>query len=403
MKIAKIIAVIAAICIALGLVITGSTIAIAAGSGTDTPFENIVARLNTTEWKKISDSISADGIRKITIDDSNMEINIVETKGDSINITAFESEFHEYTFTNIDGEISIIGEEIPFKRPLVNFDIRTEIHLTVEVPTKLGAELEIGTSNSSINIENIKNAGYVSAHSSNGSVNISNASMDNLRAKSSNSSINLNNVEIAGKAYADSSNSGIRFINGSCEELTVSTSNSAITVENATVAQMLKADNSNGNITIERTECGKLDTQTSNSSIKIENATVAELLKADNSNGSITIEGSKCGEMDADTSNSSLRVFDSKARTNITLKNSNGGIKHEDIYAGGDIYMRSSNSSIAGTIDDARANYTITSETSNSANDLGSGGNGSKKLNVKNSNGSIKIDFTENTENHFDD
>ncbi|NMC57691.1 MAG: DUF4097 domain-containing protein [Eubacteriaceae bacterium] len=173
----------------------------------------------------------------------------------------------------------------------------------------------------------------------------------------------------------------------------INTSNAGIEAENLTAAN-ITLNTSNGPININNFNASKLSAKTSNGHINTSGGNIKNICALTTSNSKITAENITAGVLNADTSNSAIEVDGAVINGNVSLITSNGQINFEKLSAKNNIILRTSNSSISGSILGAMSDFTINSKTSNGSNSLPeNAAMGAKNLNVKTSNGNIKIDF----------
>jgi hypothetical protein len=142
---------------------------------------------------------------------------------------------------------------------------------------------------------------------SNSSVNISGLNFLRLDVKSSNAAIGLTKTTVAGDLTAKSSNGSITLQNVSCKGGNVQTSNGALRLESVEASEELKL-------------------HTSNAQLKLQQIT-APVLTAETSNGEITFAGVACSQASLYTSNSAINgSVPSFADYTITAQTTNAGI-----------------------------------------------------------------------------
>ena len=143
----------------------------------------------------------------------------------------------------------------------------------------------------------------------------------------------------------------------------------------------IAADTSNSTVTVNGLDIdGDMNLKTDNGRIEIRDSSAMNI-SAVTSNGAVLLKGRMTAEL-------------VRCGTELTLTTSNGAVSLDSIFAGEAITLKSSNGSIAGSIDDWEGNYRITSKTSNGENHLPEDwGSGDKRLDVKTSNGTIDIEF----------
>ena len=131
-----------------------------------------------------------------------------------------------------------------------------------------------------------------------------------VKVDTSNSSVNVSGIRDAGNIHADTSNGSIHFHSLKCAELIADTSNGSIRIENA-ACDVCSADTSNASISIKASVFRKCVADSSNGSITVSGCRFTEELKADTSNASITaeLEGNESDySVSADTSNAAIYV-----------------------------------------------------------------------------------------------
>lgn len=173
----------------------------------------------------------------------------------------------------------------------------------------------------------------------------------------------------------------------------INTSNASIKAENIMAAN-ITFNTGNGSINLNDVFADKLSAKTNNASIKLSGIKVKNTCMLVTSNGKINTSNLSAGELSAETSNSAIEVFSSVINGSVTIETSNGSINIAQLSAKNNITLKTSNSSISGSITGSMSDFTISSKTSNGSNNLpDAAAMGEKNLNVKTSNGNIKIDF----------
>lgn len=177
--------------------------------------------------------------------------------------------------------------------------------------------------------------------------------------------------------------------------LTVGTSNGSVSVEDVTFAQTLNLHTSNGAIKLEDVNCAqKILCATSNSRITLDDVNVSAA-RLTTSNGRVTLDDVYAREdVEVVNSNGGIVVEESTVDGLLRLTTSNGRVEL-DAAAAARINIKTSNGGVTGTIKGSREDYTITSSTTNGANQLGNREGGEKELRVVTSNGAITLDFEE--------
>lgn len=296
-----------------------------------------IAGLSTTpSYEKRTVTLES-GRAGISVQDSNVPVTVELSPDDKIHLTYFENEKNQYVIE--DGESTVIRKESKFDLGsgfMFSLDFR-ERYFILQLPKNYQGEVEIKTSNASIELKEITAQG--------------------LAAQSSNGSIRLSDVQAA---------AGVR----------LDTNNSTVSVERLTAGEFFRVNNSNGRIeAADVTAGGEAYLDTSNSTVSAKRLTAGEQFKVKNSNGRI-------------------EAFQVSAGTEASLDTSNNSVELENLSAGEAIRLKNSNGRISGTVQGEMGDYSIRSSTSNGSSNLPTeNGSGAKKLEAYNSNGDIKIEF----------
>ncbi|HSK69091.1 MAG TPA: DUF4097 family beta strand repeat-containing protein [Candidatus Limnocylindria bacterium] len=176
-------------------------------------------------------------------------------------------------------------------------------------------------------------------------------------------------------------------------ELDVSTTNSSVRRDGFSCWGRARAASTNGSLTLTDVHAKSLDLKTGNGRVTLERVKAQDALAAVTSNGRAEAQDTQAGgPLTLMTSNSSIRAKGVRAPS-VSLVTSNGSIEAERVDAP-DVTMTTANASIRGTLPGSVADWDVTSATSNGKNSLPSRKQGgAKRLNVRTSNGSIKLSF----------
>lgn len=158
---------------------------------------------------------------------------------------------------------------------------------------------------------------------------------------------------------------------------------------------------------------GKLNITSCNASIRAKAITCADAIRLTTSNARIVLENSAARAVHAATSNARIEMMQVYAREGIEAHSSNGCMVMTDVSTdtqmhastsnsrvvlenvqAHDLYVKTSNGSVSGTVVGSEEEFTIHSGTSNGSNNLGKREGGEKTLSVKTSNGAINVTFT---------
>jgi len=153
----------------------------------------------------------------------------------------------------------------------------------------------------------------------------------------------------------------------------------------------LQVETSNGKISTENLALNNLDLETTNSKMII-NDVDARTVDAETSNGKVELSQMTFDEGSFESSNSKMALKDLEFKSG-EFHTSNGKIDLMNVKSSDSISLKTSNSKVNGTIVGNKDDFSIVSKTSNASNNLGNQKSGSKKLEVKTSNGDIEIAF----------
>ncbi|WP_313894133.1 DUF4097 family beta strand repeat-containing protein [Psychrobacillus sp.] len=187
----------AAVCVTLGLVFFISACA--------TQKESI-------SYEEKSYSIDADKVTQISLSDRDRKVELVESMDSKIHITYFESDKESYE-VNITEENELVMKLVTDKdwKDYVGLDTDKAYRLVqIAVPSGISSGVNIITSKANIILSDVNIDGSVEATTSDGSIEITNASVsDNLKLKNKNDDIILSGVNAVGSIDATISNGNI--------------------------------------------------------------------------------------------------------------------------------------------------------------------------------------------------
>lgn len=201
-----------------------------------------------------------------------------------------------------------------------------------------------------------------------------------------------------GNLDINTSNGSIDLIDlGTVNEVTCETSNGRLNITNLNAKKFVNAYTSNGQINAENiTAKGGASFRTKNAAIHLASVTTEDELRCNTSNSRIEAENVKGDTCTIFTSNGNLWIRNAEIAKEMSLSSSNGKIEVENIK-GNSIDLQTSNAEIKGTISGKLEDYTIESHTSNANNNLPElYTGGSKRLYVKTSNASVNVKFIKN-------
>lgn len=180
---------------------------------------------------------------------------------------------------------------------------------------------------------------------------------------------------------------------GALPDVQVHTSNGSIRAEGAKGLCQVTLTTSNSRISVKDVTCKAFRAQTSNSRLEMEKLESKTTVWGQSSNARIEARNVRAGkEITCKTSNSQIQLLGVAAGGLLSAATSNGAIHVGGLSAPG-ISLRTSNGTVGGVLPGRAADWRITSGTSNGSNSLPTRQDGVKPLEVRTSNGNIKLGF----------
>lgn len=160
----------------------------------------------------------------------------------------------------------------------------------------------------------------------------------------------------------------------------------------------VQAESKNDRICVHGVTCTEaMYLTTRNARILLENV-VSRHIEAVTTNGRIVMQDVYAREgIRAVTSNGRILAEKVSSDQELHLTTSNGRVEMTALMAH-DIFIKTSNGSVLGTVRGAAEEYTVHSATSNGSNNLGNRAGGEKTLNVVTSNARVEVSFTAEAE-----
>lgn len=247
-------------------------------------------------------TVQADGISRINIKTRNMPVTVTPSKDNEITIHYYTSEEDPY-------DVSVDGGVLTLKYKYENlfsvgswfsgstiFNVINNSNPNVElvVPEGYANALQINTSNASIRVSGLTNAGDVRMETSNSAVDVSNVTATGINAQTSNGTVNLDKLVVAGNTDVRSSNGSITARQVAAKDrLTLNTSNARINVEQITSAVIeLRSSNASisGSVAGKRSDY-TISSDTSNADNSLgDGGSGSSRLTVNTSNGSINVK-----------------------------------------------------------------------------------------------------------------
>ena len=177
--------------------------------------------------------------------------------------------------------------------------------------------------------------------------------------------------------------------------LQAETSNSSIQMEGMNCLCETNLKTTNSRISLENIRCKSLEARTGNGRIVLDRVQSKSFIRCKTGNSRITFSQVKSeGELSAITSNGRILAENTISLGAAEFITSNGSVTVEHISVPA-LKITTSNGSIQGTLPGCRADWQITSGTSNGSNSLPRFQEGKKPLEARTSNGSIRLGFEE--------
>lgn len=178
--------------------------------------------------------------------------------------------------------------------------------------------------------------------------------------------------------------------------LDAQSSNAAVEMEQILLWGELRLKTSNARISARMLEARHIDLKTSNASLRLERLKTDGIMTLRTSNGRIEARGlSSRGGISLETSNGRIEAEQIESAASIRLESSNGSLRVSGLAAES-ISLKTSNSSISGTLPGRAEDYSVLSATSNGKNSLKDHAfAGPRKLSAHTSNAAIKLEFEE--------
>lgn len=214
------------------------------------------------------------GVKKITVDAENRDVTVEQGGGDRIVVTYRTDSTQTFTFSNRDGEVSLVNRDREKWNFFRFFDFSSARHsqILVTVPKGYAGELHLHSSNGKISVGNVEQLTALTCNTSNAGVSLNKVRANSVALDTSNARVQMDGVE-ADTLSANSSNGSIEFSGLISPDILLDTSNSAIrgNIIGKETDYAIHTDTSNGSCTPASRSGGakKLVAGTSNSSIAI--------------------------------------------------------------------------------------------------------------------------------------
>ncbi len=204
-------------------------------------------------YEEMDYTAPAQGIAVIQIKGRNMPVTVTPSQGNEVALHYYTSEDDPYDVTLEGGVLKL---EYRNKNLFLQGNWFFGWHIfnnqspriEVLIPQAYAGDLQLNTSNATINAANFPAAGDVRAETSNAAVNLNNLTATNLNVRTSNGAVTLEKVISSGR-------------------LTVETSNGTLTAKQAAAQDGLYLHTSNGRISVDQVTSKEIELRTSNASI----------------------------------------------------------------------------------------------------------------------------------------
>ncbi|MCL2351993.1 MAG: DUF4097 family beta strand repeat-containing protein [Firmicutes bacterium] len=366
MKRKTILLIFAALCIAVGVALSGLALHMAGfgwnGAGnpfTDPGNQGALARFFGNELKERKTyDFAPEEINWLIFTDTDEKVTVLPSADVLAHVSYYEGAGEYYGISNAGGRLEIVKHSD--RRWYQNFGFHwntQDTSVTIEIPAEkaFAGGAEITTSNGEIGYTGVSISGP-------------------LLLKTSNARITAGGFEAASGLDAMSSNGEIalRRIGGGAWRLTARTSNAGIALEGLGGWDGITAQTTNGSVGASSVAAGSVDLATSSARVTLDGVT-ARSLSLTTSNGEVNANAVAAENVDLTTSNARIALGGVAVTQSLSLTTSNG--------------------SITGTINGKKEDFGITSVTSNARNNLTDNPGGKIQLDVRTSNGDIDLNF----------
>lgn len=176
--------------------------------------------------------------------------------------------------------------------------------------------------------------------------------------------------------------------------LKAATKNGAIALSGPQMLMHVELSTTNGGLALQNTKCISLDAHTTNGGVAASLVECRTALSLRTTNGGVAV--SDCHSQAAltlSTTNGGVTVTNCTARDEMRVSSTNGGLKVQGLDAGA-LHLRTSNSSISGTVQGPQSQWQIESHTTNGKNSLPAFQQGAKPFSAHTTNSPIRITFS---------
>ncbi len=219
-------------------------------------------------------------------------------------------------------------------------------------------------------------SGKVNISSSSGSIIAESINVSSLDLKNTSGGIRINDVDIATDAKLSNTSGGINVENLVCKNLTASNTSGGISIENSNIYE-------------------KLDTKCNSGDISLRSVTVKKGVRISTTSGTRYLEDVSAEYLNSDGSSGSLKAVDVTVVYDFSSSTTSGSVTLDRVEAGSNIKISAASGDVRGTVVGDEDDFNISVNTSSGSCNLKDSSDGSKKLTVSTTSGSIDIDFAE--------
>ncbi len=219
-------------------------------------------------------------------------------------------------------------------------------------------------------------SGKVNISSSSGSIIAESINVSSLDLKNTSGGIRINDVDIATDAKLSNTSGGINVENLVCKNLTASNTSGGISIENSNIYE-------------------KLDTKCNSGNISLRSVTVKKGARIATTSGTRYLEDVSAEYLNSDGSSGSLNAVDVTVVYDFSSSTTSGSVTLDRVEAGSNIKISAASGDVRGTVVGDEDDFNISVNTSSGSCNLKDSSDGSKKLTVSTTSGSIDIDFAE--------
>ncbi len=206
--------------------------------------------VNEGEFELHEESYTKEQFESFTFDFDNRDIYVLPSEEENISIKFYVNEKEDFEYNDETDELSITID-YQWQRNIFSFSFpknRTYYKVYLYVPASFFAyNFDFTSKNGYIKVEDILLLGDVDLKTSNGDLEITNSSVNQISMNTSNGKLNLANISVTGDLEGRTSNGRVNATNIEASKIELRTSNGRIIAEDLN-SKYIKLNTSNGEI-----------------------------------------------------------------------------------------------------------------------------------------------------------